>query len=120
MRALDFESKNPALQLWKPKVDAVLLFNILHCERPVELMRHAAHALRQNGQVFVIHWRHGETPQEPSLHIRPRPEQIIEWAGETRLRPMGKAKESAIGPAEFRSATDLTPKVMPVMRVRVG
>ncbi len=57
-------------------VDAALLFNILHCEQPVELLRHAAAAAET---VIVIHWRYGETPRGPELEIRPRPEQIIAW-----------------------------------------
>lgn len=71
-------------------VDAVLLFNILHCERPIELLRHAANALRDGGQVLVIHWRYGETPRGPSLDIRPRPEQIVEWAVEADLEPLDR------------------------------
>jgi SAM-dependent methyltransferase len=70
-------------------VDAVLLFNILHCEQPVELFRHAANALHVGGHVLVIHWRYGETPRGPSLDIRPRPQQIAEWAGEADLEPIG-------------------------------
>lgn len=70
-------------------VDAVLLFNILHCEHPVELLRHAANALYVGGQVLVVHWRHGDTPRGPSLDIRPRPEQIIHWAREADLDQMG-------------------------------
>ncbi|MCC7475674.1 MAG: class I SAM-dependent methyltransferase [Pirellulales bacterium] len=69
------------------QVDAVLLFNILHCEEPVRLLEHATAALRDGGQVFVIHWRHGDTPRGPSLDIRPRPEQIIGWAAVAGLQP---------------------------------
>jgi SAM-dependent methyltransferase len=64
------------------QVDAVLLFNILHCEQPVRLLRNAAVAGRE---VLVIHWRYGETPRGPNLDIRPRPEQIVEWAAEAGL-----------------------------------
>ena len=71
-------------------VDAVLLFNILHCDRPIELLRHAANAVQPDGQVLVIHWRYGETPRGPSLEIRPRPEQIIQWASEADLEPFGE------------------------------
>jgi len=67
-------------------VDAVLLFNILHCEQPVRLLRHAAAA---GPTVWVIHWRYGDTPRGPSLDIRPRPEQIIEWARKVGLEPIG-------------------------------
>ena len=70
--------------------DAVLLFNILHCDNPVELLRHAANALKVGGEVLVIHWRYGETPRGPSLDIRPRPEQVIGWAADANLQPIGE------------------------------
>lgn len=70
------------------QADAVLLFNILHCERPIELLQHAAAA---GGDILVIHWRHGETPRGPSLDIRPRPEQVIEWGRAAGLAARGGA-----------------------------
>jgi SAM-dependent methyltransferase len=69
------------------QVDAALLFNILHTEQPVKLLRHAAAAAPN---VLAIHWRYGETPRGPNLDIRPRPEQIIAWADEAGLRPVGE------------------------------
>ena len=72
-------------------VDAVLLFNILHCDDPVTLLRHAANALNAEGKVLVIHWQHGETPRGPHLDIRPRPEQVIEWGERAGLRILGEA-----------------------------
>ena len=68
------------------QVDAVLLFNILHCDEPTRLLRHAAAAGRD---VLAIHWRYDETPRGPSLDIRPRPEQIIQWGREAGLEPIG-------------------------------
>jgi len=75
------------------RADAVLLFNILHCERPVQLLQHAADALQPGGEVLVIHWRHDiPTPRGPRLEIRPAPDQIFQWAQQTgRLRPVGQA-----------------------------
>lgn len=70
-------------------VDCVLLFNILHCEQPVVLLRHAANVLHTDGHVLVIHWRFRDTPRGPSLNIRPKPEQIVEWAKEADLEPIG-------------------------------
>jgi SAM-dependent methyltransferase len=67
------------------QADAVLLFNILHCEGPVELLRRAANALRPDGRVLVIHWRYAQTPRGPNLDIRPKPEQIVDWAHEAGL-----------------------------------
>jgi SAM-dependent methyltransferase len=71
------------------RVNAVLLFNILHGEQPVELLRHAAAALNPSGQVLAIHWRHGETPRGPHLDIRPRPEQVIKWSNAVGLELLG-------------------------------
>ena len=73
--------------------DACLLFNILHCEEPVRLLTEGARVVRPGGLVLVIHWRYDPvTPRGPNLDIRPRPEQIVAWAEETRLleaeRPM--------------------------------
>jgi SAM-dependent methyltransferase len=70
------------------RADAVLLFNLLHCEEPIRLLRHAHDALNASGEVLVIHWRYGDTPRGPSLEIRPRPEQIVEWAREAGLEPV--------------------------------
>jgi SAM-dependent methyltransferase len=71
------------------QADAVLLFNILHCERPVQLFEHAAAALKPNGEILVIHWRHGETPRGPNLDIRPKPEQVASWAKAAGLAQIG-------------------------------
>jgi SAM-dependent methyltransferase len=74
------------------RVDAVLLFNILHCEEPVRLLEHAAEALKSGGEVLAIHWRHDiATPRGPRPEIRPHPEQIIAWGQSTgRLQAIGE------------------------------
>lgn len=60
--------------------DACLLFNILHCEEPTKVLREAVRVVRPTGSVCVIHWRYdAATPRGPSLDIRPRPEQLLEW-----------------------------------------
>ncbi len=64
-------------------MDAVLLFNILHHEEPVALMKEARRVLKPNGMLAVIHWNYDPTtPRGPAMEIRPRPEQCIEWGGE--------------------------------------
>jgi SAM-dependent methyltransferase len=73
-------------------VDAALVFNLLHCDEPLRLLHLAADAVRPGGHVLVIHWHYGQTPRGPSLDIRPRPEQIADWARQTgRLEPVGGA-----------------------------
>jgi SAM-dependent methyltransferase len=70
--------------------DAALLFNILHAENPVALLRAAREVVRPGGLVAVIHWRSDlATPRGPTLAIRPRPEQIAAWAKEAGLKPDG-------------------------------
>ena len=61
--------------------DACLLFNILHGESPVEILREAQRIVRPGGTVAVIHWRTDiATPRGPAADIRPKPEQIQQWA----------------------------------------
>ena len=68
-------------------VDHVMLYNILHIEDPVRLLREAFRALVPGGKVSVIHWRSDvETPRGPSLAIRPRPDQCRVWGEEAGLR----------------------------------
>jgi SAM-dependent methyltransferase len=64
-------------------VDIVLLFNILHCEQPLELLKEARRALRSGGRVGILHWRSDvPTPRGPELSIRPTPEHCATWLRE--------------------------------------
>mmetsp|Transcript_114111 Transcript_114111/g.208712 ORF Transcript_114111/g.208712 Transcript_114111/m.208712 type:complete len:125 (-) Transcript_114111:14-388(-) len=66
--------------------DAALLFNILHCNEPVRMLQEAASLLSPSGRLYAIHWRYDETtPRGPFMDIRPRPEQLEEWAHATGL-----------------------------------
>lgn len=73
-------------------VDFVMLFNILHAENPVDLLKEAARILVPGGKVAVIHWNYDPaTPRGPSMAIRPRPEQCQTWiqaAGFALIRPL--------------------------------
>lgn len=66
--------------------EACLLFNILHCEDPVNLLTEAARVVRPGGAVLAIHWRYDPaTPRGPGMDIRPRPEQLGAWGEQTGL-----------------------------------
>jgi len=73
-------------------VDYVMLFNILHSEHPLILLREAFRVLKQNGMVGIIHWIHdGRTPRGPPLEMRPTVDQCAEWCLESSF-----AKGSAV------------------------
>jgi ubiquinone/menaquinone biosynthesis C-methylase UbiE len=57
-----------------------MIYNLLHIEQPVALLKEAHRVLERGGKVSVIHWRSDlPTPRGPSLAIRPTPEQCKVW-----------------------------------------
>jgi ubiquinone/menaquinone biosynthesis C-methylase UbiE len=61
-------------------VGGAMLFNILHAEKPVALLREAYRVLCSGGRLGIIHWNYDpSTPRGPDLSIRPRPEQCEAW-----------------------------------------
>lgn len=60
-----------------------MLFNILHAEDALGLLRKAHEVLRPGGWVAVIHWIPDPgTPRGPPLEIRPTPQQCQHWMQE--------------------------------------
>jgi len=60
--------------------DFVMLFNILHAENPIVILKEAYRVLAPNGKAAVIHWNYDPaTPRGPSMDIRPKPEQCQAW-----------------------------------------
>jgi len=61
-----------------------MLFNILHAEQPLVLLREAFRTLAPGGKVAVVHWIYDSaTPRGPDLSIRPRPEHCRNWLKES-------------------------------------
>lgn len=57
-----------------------MVFNLLHIEDQLALLREAYRTLRPGAILSVIHWRSNiETPRGPPLDIRPKPEQCASW-----------------------------------------
>jgi ubiquinone/menaquinone biosynthesis C-methylase UbiE len=68
-------------------VDYVMVFNILHLEKPMVLMNEAKRILKAGGKLGIIHWNYDPTtPRGPSMNIRPKPEDCITWAEEAGFR----------------------------------
>ncbi len=75
----DFMSEGSGLK--DLSVDFVFLFNILHAETPVYLLKEAYRILAPSGKAGIIHWEYDETIRDgPSMDIRPEPEQCRHWA----------------------------------------
>ena len=77
------EETRKALKQNAGAIDYICLFNILHCERPLDLLGNVYDLLANDGKIGVIHWKYEETPRGPSMEIRPAPETIINWAAKT-------------------------------------
>jgi SAM-dependent methyltransferase len=61
-------------------VDYAMLFNILHAEDPVGLLREAWRVMRPDGKVAATHWVYdAATPGGPDLSVCPRPAHCRTW-----------------------------------------
>ena len=59
------------------EADYVMLFNILHAEESVEILKESFRILKPNGKIGIIHWNYdSSTPRGPSMSIRPKPEEL--------------------------------------------
>ena len=62
-------------------VDYAMIFNILHIDHPEVMLNEAWRILKKEGKIGIMHWNCVQsTPRGPSMEIRPKPEQCIQWA----------------------------------------
>jgi len=71
----DFISSGTDLQ--NEEVDYVMLFNILHADESIDILKETFRILKKRGRVGVIHWNYDpSTPRGPSMSVRPKPEAL--------------------------------------------
>lgn len=71
-------------------VGYAMMFNILHAEEPLVLLREAFRVLHRSGRLAIMHWNYDPTtPRGPSMDIRPRPGQCRAWAQAVGFRLTG-------------------------------
>jgi ubiquinone/menaquinone biosynthesis C-methylase UbiE len=57
-----------------------MIYNLLHIEEPLTLLREARRVVKAGGILSVMHWRNDvDTPRGPPIEMRPSPEQCRTW-----------------------------------------
>lgn len=80
----------------------VMIYNLLHIEDPVGLLKEAFRILKPGGSVSVIHWRRDiPTPRGPSMDIRPSPEQCAQWGRQAGFRQAETVDISTAAPYHY-------------------
>lgn len=79
-----------------------MIFNLLHLDNPVTLLREARRVLEAGGTLSVIHWRSDiDTPRGPPLAIRPTPAQCQAWMVEAGFSEVREVDLQACSPYHF-------------------
>ena len=62
-------------------VDFVFLFNILHAEDPIQILKEAYRILMSGGRVGIVHWRHvRKFRDDPCMKMLPTLKQCVRFA----------------------------------------
>ncbi len=80
----------------------VMVYNLLHLENPVDLLKESHRILKPDGKLSVIHWRRDiPTPRGPNLAIRPSPNQCRDWMIEAGFKEVTSVDLRASCPYHF-------------------
>ncbi len=80
----------------------VMIYNLLHIEDPIELLREAFRILAPGGSASVIHWRRDiPTPRGPSMDIRPGPEDCARWGRQAGFKQADTVDISEAAPYHY-------------------
>ncbi len=75
----DFMSEGSGLA--SSRVDFVFLFNILHAEDPIPILKEAYRILKPGGKLGIVHWRHvWKFRDDPCMKTLPTPKQCARLA----------------------------------------
>ncbi|GBF37142.1 class I SAM-dependent methyltransferase [Leptospira johnsonii] len=82
-------------------VDYVMIFNLLHYEDPVSILKEAIRILKPGRVAGLVHWNYDpNTPRGPKMEIRPKPEEIHRWAIEAGFK-IGSEKPIDLPPYHY-------------------
>ncbi len=81
----DFMSDGSGLS--SSSIDFVFLFNILHAEDPILILKEAYRILKLGGKVGIVHWTFNKKLRDdPCMKMIPSPEQCVRWADSVGFR----------------------------------
>jgi SAM-dependent methyltransferase len=67
--------------------DFFFLFNILHAEDPILILKEAYRSLKLGGKVGIVHWIYNEKfRDDPCMKMIPSPKQCVSWADSVGFR----------------------------------
>ncbi|XDD50563.1 class I SAM-dependent methyltransferase [Leptospira sp. WS92.C1] len=73
--------------LTSDSVDYVMIFNLLHHDDPITILEEAYRILKPRGFAGLVHWNYDpNTPRGPKMEIRPKPEEIYNWAKKAKFQ----------------------------------